>query len=356
MTSLVGIDKNVDFARSFLNKPLPEHVSERIKKVTDQRKIHSDFEVINDILQTLRFKGTIFFHSKLAAPWGVVFGPMKIPRFHIALSGDCFIGTDSMEAVSIQEMEIVMLPTGHSHWIADQPGRPLISAEEVGEACSLNMPMFQNGVITNRLMCGLVSFDEAVSHPILEALPEILHFAPEDDDGLWNTACLIDQEIQRTGKNTSTIVDRLTEVLFIRLLEEHVKRDYGSSGFIAALRDPRLKQALTLIHREPHLDWSLESLGARVGMSRATLNRHFNNTIGAAPNAYLQDWRLTKAWHLIRHTDLPLDSVAEQVGFASGRTLARAFQRKYGQSPKQARSETQAKREDYNKGSSSKQT
>ena len=52
----------------------------------------NDFDVLGDVLETLRFRGSIFFRSELAAPWGMSLEEETFPRFHIAMSGDCFVG------------------------------------------------------------------------------------------------------------------------------------------------------------------------------------------------------------------------------------------------------------------------
>ncbi|MGI9294740.1 MAG: cupin domain-containing protein [Pseudomonadales bacterium] len=305
-----------------------------------QRLNHDDleFDVIGDVLETLRFRGSIFFRSELAAPWGISLAPVGIPRFHIALSGDCFVGANGDDAVAVEEMDVVMLPNGNSHWIADQPGRELVASERAGEACELGDPLFQQGEITNRLMCGLVHFDRESSHPILDSLPEILHFPKlKPADPIWMTVTLIEAEIRHTQNRSGSIVDRLTEVLFLQLLNHHVNKNDGGAGFLAALRDRRVHRALTLIHQEPNFDWSLQSLGERVGMSRATLVRHFEDAVGMAPMKYIVSWRVTKAYNLIKHTSTPLERIAELVGFASASTLSKAFQRHYDCTPNQLR-------------------
>jgi AraC-like DNA-binding protein len=306
--------------------------------VSERLNVDPKFDVLGDILETLRFRGSIFFHSELAAPWGMSLASTEVPRFHIALSGDCFVGINSDDAVKVEETDIIMLPTGHSHWIADQPGRTLVSGERVGKACELGAPLFQRGEITNRLMCGLVRYDQGASHPILDSLPEVLHF-PElkPTEPTWITATLIDTEVLRTQQNRSPIVDRLAEVLFLQLLHRYVEGRDDATGFIAALRDRRVHRALTLIHRQPSFDWSLSSLSEQVGMSRATLIRRFQDEVGMAPMTYIANWRIMKAHNLIRHTADSLDRIAESVGFVSARTLSKAFQRHYGRTPSELR-------------------
>ncbi|MFT5260472.1 MAG: hypothetical protein ACI9J2_002089 [Saprospiraceae bacterium] len=195
--------------------------------MTDRTNKPIHFDVLRDILDTLRFRGTMFFHSDLAAPWGVSFDPMDIPRFHIALAGRCFIGTENDHSVTFDDMEIVMIPNGSAHWIADQVGRKLTKGTQAAQACELGTPLFQSGEITNRLMCGLVQFDQSMSHPLLHSLPQILHFPhAQISRSAWATAQLIDNEIQRVENNSSPIIDRLSEVLFIQLLEEHIQNGH----------------------------------------------------------------------------------------------------------------------------------
>ena len=298
----------------------------------------AEFDLVGDVLETLRFKGSIFFRSDLAAPWGMSLDKVDIPRFHIAMSGSCFVGSDNAEPVNFHHMEIVMLPRGSSHWIADQPGRQLISSLQAGEACELGNPLFQQGKITQSLMCGMVHYDKASSHPIIDSLPQVLHFQGlVSEDPIWKTVIIIESEMQRTRGKGGTIVDRLTEVLFLQLLNRYVHKNKEVTGFLVALRDKRIHKALTLIHLDPNFNWSIASLGERVGMSRATLVRHFQSSVGLAPMAYILNWRMMKAYNLIKYSSANLEHIAEQVGFASARTLSKAFQRHYAVTPSELR-------------------
>lgn len=304
-----------------------------------ERLISEDgFDILGDILETLRFRGSIFFRSDLAAPWGMSLDQEDFPRFHIALSGDCYVGASEKDAVKISQSEIIMLPGGDSHWIADQPGRMLVPSSRAGEACELGNPLFQQGEITNRLICGLVRFESTSSHPFLDSLPGMLHFPElQASDPIWMTVTLIDGEMQRLQGKGGPIIDRLTEVLFLQLLNCHIAESEKAIGFLAALKNRRILRALTLIHAEPDFDWSLESLGERVGMSRATLVRHFQSAVGVAPMKYITNWRIIKAFNLIKYTSTPLEQIADTVGFASARTLSRAFHRHYDFTPKEVR-------------------
>ena len=95
--------------------------------MSDQVKIkHSQLDLMGNILETLRFQGSLFFRSDLAMPWGFSISEIKLPRFHIILKGDCYIGgvTDH-PYISAKELDIVMIPHGGMHWIADKIDRQL---------------------------------------------------------------------------------------------------------------------------------------------------------------------------------------------------------------------------------------
>ncbi len=297
----------------------------------------SQFDVLGDVLESLRFRGSIFFRSELAAPWGIALKQMAVPRFHISLKGSCVVGSNNDPLTQLDEMDIVMIPRGAQHWISDQPGRPLISDDEAAEACQLGRPHFQQGEISNRLMCGMVRYDTRLRHALFDSLPETIHFSHiSHDDPIWQTVMLIDSEMARRHQ-PSAITDRLTEVLFMQLLNRYMKSGVGQFGFMTALADQRVHHALQLLHREPARDWSLAALGECVGMSSSTLVRQFRKTLDITPMNYLAQWRMIRAWSLVGDLRVGMEQVAQELGFTSARSFARAFQRHYDQTPSEVR-------------------
>jgi AraC-like DNA-binding protein len=312
-----------------------------IKEVSDSINFTGNHvNVLEDVFDVLRFKGSIFFSSSLASPWGMSLSKVDSPRFHVALQGNFFIGTaeSNKQIIAVKQMDIVILPHGNMHWVADQTNRQLIPSEQAGAACELGQPLFQQGEITNILMCGIVKFDKKNQHPILTALPEALHFSNiAHDDPIWMMVLLLNAEINKWNNHQTSIVDRLTEALFLQLLNKYALEQTQTSGFFAALGNKRIHKVLSLIHHAPHLNWTLDLLGEKVGMSRATLVRKFKDTLDMTPMAYVANWRLVKANHLLKYSNKSLEHIAEQVGFYSARTLSKAFSRQYGHTPSEVR-------------------
>lgn len=296
------------------------------------------FDLLGDVLETLRFKGSIFFRSELAAPWGMSLANSGIPRFHIALKGDFFLSVENNESINVQATDIAMLPNGSTHWVADKPGRELAPIDIAVEACELDNPLFKQGEISHQIMCGLIKFDQDITHPIFSSLPPLLHFpAIEPDSPIWLTVTFIEKELLQAQSLRNPIIDRLTEVLFLQLLNHYISENTATVGFLAALSDRRMHHAFNLIHQHPDFEWSLTSLGEKIGMSKATLVRHFQDTIGVSPMAYITNWRMIKAHNMLKYSNETLDHIAETVGFSSARTLNKAFHRHYGHTPKKLR-------------------
>ena len=149
-------------------------VSEILKNVAHQLKYPtSEFNIFDDVNDTLRFRGSIFFHSSLAAPWGMPLSSILMPRFHIALEVGFYVGARTSN-INVASIDIVMILGGDMHWIADDIGSERVPSEQAGDACALGMPLFQKGEITNKIMCGIIEYDEAIEHPILSILPSII--------------------------------------------------------------------------------------------------------------------------------------------------------------------------------------
>ncbi|MQA97573.1 MAG: helix-turn-helix domain-containing protein [Streptosporangiales bacterium] len=110
-------------------------------------------------------------------------------------------------------------------------------------------------------------------------------------------------------------------------------RNLLSRPHIALLRDPSLVAAVDGIHGDPARPWTVEELGRRAGLSRATFARRFTAMTGRPPLTYLTWWRMTLAARLLRASDAPLPTIARQVGYTSPFAFAHAFKREYGETP-----------------------
>jgi transcriptional regulator GlxA family with amidase domain len=82
--------------------------------------------------------------------------------------------------------------------------------------------------------------------------------------------------------------------------------------------------------REP---LSLQQLASHANMSLRTFTRRFREELGMAPLRWLTVQRVRMAQELLESTDLPIDVVAHQAGFATGNSLRQHMRATLGVSP-----------------------
>ncbi|MFF2027133.1 helix-turn-helix transcriptional regulator, partial [Streptomyces sp. NPDC058171] len=96
-------------------------------------------------------------------------------------------------------------------------------------------------------------------------------------------------------------------------------------------------KAMRILQNNPSHQWTVESLAAETGLSRAALARRFTELVGEPPMTFLAGWRLSLAADLLREPDATVASVAQRVGYGSAFALSAAFKRVRGVSPKEHR-------------------
>ena len=92
----------------------------------------------------------------------------------------------------------------------------------------------------------------------------------------------------------------------------------------------------------PLLDWleenlrhdlSLPVMARRAGTSTRTLSRRFRDQVGATPAAWVARARVRRAQRLLETTQLSIERLADEVGFASASVLREHFGQVVGTSP-----------------------
>jgi transcriptional regulator GlxA family with amidase domain len=103
--------------------------------------------------------------------------------------------------------------------------------------------------------------------------------------------------------------------------------------WLAALGDRSLGRALATMLDTPEANHTLESLGDIAGMSRGAFAERFKAAFGRTAIDCLKEIRLRRAADLLTSTDLPVKTIASQVGFESRSYFSRAFKAFTGVDP-----------------------
>ena len=173
-------------------------------------------------------------------------------------------------------------------------------------------------------------------NPLVSALPARIELDIRHDEAMQNLAALIVSEHEERRCGSGAVVDRLGEVLLVRLLRRQLERGAATSGLLAGLADARLSLAIVAMHEHPGRPWRVEQLAGVAGLSSSRFAERFARTVGRTPMSYLRDWRMALAREDVRRGER-VQRVAERYGYASGEALSRAFRRRFGTSPRKTR-------------------
>ncbi len=170
------------------------------------------------------------------------------------------------------------------------------------------------------------------ANPLLAALPERVEADLAEDAGLRAVAEVMQAEMAGQRCGAPMVLNRLGEVIFVRLMRHLIERGATASGVLGGLADPRLSRAIVAIHDKPGHAWSAEELAAEAGLSRSRFAELFHSVVGESPGSYLRRWRLVMARQDMARGHR-VDRIARRYGYGSPDGFARAFRREFGQSP-----------------------
>ncbi len=152
-------------------------------------------------------------------------------------------------------------------------------------------------------------------------------------------------DLEKAGYEAARLLDSLMSGHLTRKHVVPVEPVYvitRQSTEIIASDDPCLATALRFIKDYAGRAISVRDVVERVGVSRRTIERRFNEAIGRSILAEITCSRLERAKRLLLETDLPSHSVAAGAGFGSLKTFNRVFRRTMGISPSRFRQNLKA--------------
>jgi AraC-like DNA-binding protein len=297
-------------------------------------------DVLTDVLNSLRLRGTLYCRSELRAPWGLYFGRTRVATFHVVDHGNCWLRLDGQsESTPLAGGDLIVLPQGCGHLISDQPDSPVEATiqldHNVPPECQVRT--FDGEGSHTTLLCGLFDFEHANGHPLLALLPPLVHIKGVQGRAVpWleMTLKFLASEAGSQRPGAETIVRRLTDVLFVQAIRAWVEQAADESqSWVGALQDRYVGAALQLIHSNPAYPWTVARLAAEVAMSRSTFASRFKALVGESPLHYLTRWRMQLAAQLLHADTCGIVDVAQRVGYESEVAFSKAFKRTMGVSP-----------------------
>jgi AraC-like DNA-binding protein len=293
-------------------------------------------DALSTVLEATGLKSIVYSKITLAAPWGLDLVKDGNSQFWRLVSGNCTIGSPDGNIITLTEGDLVFIPHGSAHWIADSRTSLRMPSPEFVKARRMGIPVFNSDGAVSTLVGGHFEFDYQSLHPFLKDLPPIIHikqFVTENQLLLKQVAQLMLQELSCERPGSKVMLKCLSEIMFVNIIRAYLEQATPERGFLSALNDPRISKALKLMQDLPEKNWTLESLASEVGMSRSVFFNQFKKLVGETPLSYLTNWRVRKASTLLKADNSKISEIATNVGYQSEAAFNRVFKAKTGKTP-----------------------
>jgi AraC-like DNA-binding protein len=307
-------------------------------------------DIVADVVATTRRGSLMYSRNRFHAPWGASFPAGQAASLHVVAAGACWLTVDGHDPVQLTRGDVVLIPSGAAHTLADaldRPARPM--AEIAGRSLEDGPPecvVIEGDGPSTVWLCGGYRLAPDLQHPLTRLLPPlvVVTAAQSRGTGLGAAVDLLAAEIEGTDPGAPAVMASLVDLLFVYLLRTWLAEHHQETGWGRALFDPAVGAALALVHDDPARAWTLDALAGAVGVPRATFSRRFSALTGQSPMAYVTAWRMALAARMLRDEQVTLRQVALRVGYESEFAFARAFKRTTGQAPGHYRQRARADR------------
>jgi transcriptional regulator GlxA family with amidase domain len=248
------------------------------------------------------------------------------------------------EAFGEECFDTVILGSGVETDISSPPlmdfiRRSVDSSRRVAAPCTGAFILAEAGVLNGRRATTHWRFTQALQ----QRFPEV---AVEEDqifivDGsIWTSAGMaatIDLALAMVERDFGADVSRLVA----KKLVVYHRRTGGQSQFSALLelspKSDRIQKAIDYARSNLRSVLSVEKLAEIAGISPRQFSRAFSAETGQSPAKAVERLRVEAARLLVEQGRLPMDVIANEVGFADREQMRRAFLRTVGQPPQAVR-------------------
>ncbi|MEU6143964.1 AraC family transcriptional regulator [Streptomyces sp. NPDC047081] len=306
-------------------------------------------DALAGLLEGPRARGAFMIRACFDPPWAVRIEDRAPLTVMLMVRGDSWITPESGEPVLLRAGDLAIARGPGPYTCGDDPGTVPQALILPGAECvypdgrSLKGSM-DLGVRTwgdspggsTVMLIGTYLMQGEISGRLLDALPPLLTLTAD----VWECPLtpLLMEEVVRDEPGQEVVLDRLLDLLVIAALRAWFSRPEGEPPtWYRAMADPVVGRVLRLVQDDPAHPWTVASLAAKAGVSRAALARRFTELVGEPVMTYLTGWRLALAADRLRDSDATLDAIARQVGYGSAFALSSAFKRVYGVSPQEHR-------------------
>jgi AraC-like DNA-binding protein len=305
---------------------------------------------LTQILLGLRLDGVEYGRCILRGPWAVAFPAQRSARFHFVGSGGCWLRTAGTDWVRLKPGDAVLLPHGSFHVLASAPDVPAVDIDSLARVpVSENIYLVgdprqarpaEDGAPADVMFCGALRFNLDPLHPLIAMMPAVMLTGDLAQKDATVPALLeaMEREVALDRIGACGILARLADALAASIIRAWVECGCSdSTGWVAAVRCPRIGKVIAAVHADPERDWNVPEMAALMGASRSSFAEAFTRTLGESPAKYVAKVKMFQARRWIAHDGMRVATAADRLGYESEASFSRAFKRVIGHAPSAAR-------------------
>ncbi len=262
--------------------------------------------------------------------------------FHFLAVGNAVLRMDDGTTYALSAGNAVFISHGAAHQLLSHAHAPvqdidLLNGEPLGDTVSaVDTGTDAGSTPTTLVFSGCMEFELGSLHGLGKLMPGLMLIdaGGQRYPGLVPILATMEREVSAARVGFAGILARLADVVAAMVVRGWVECACGNaSGLVAALRDPRLAGALLALHQQPGSDWTVEQLAAHCNTSRSVFAERFQLTIGMTPLRYVTEVRMRLASQWLTLERVPIEEVAQRLGYTSQAAFSRAFKRVTGKTP-----------------------
>jgi AraC-like DNA-binding protein len=303
---------------------------------------------VSELLLGMRLYGIQYRRIQMAPPFGVQFSAAAgRAQFHFVGRGPVFLRTASGAMHTLQAGDAVLLPQGRAHELLSSPN---LATRDIATFDTLKLCETVCAVVAAGekpcgpedplIFSGCMAFDLGGMHPLIALMPEVMLVGTLADryPEILPILEAMARESREERAGYAGILARLADVVSAFIVRGWAECGCGAAtGWVGALRDPRLGRVIVALHRDPGRNWTVAELAAEMSSSRSVFAERFLAVTGMTPLRYLAELRMRLAAQWIREGRMSIEATADRLGYGSQAAFSRAFKRIVGHPPGAAR-------------------
>jgi AraC-like DNA-binding protein len=293
---------------------------------------------LSDVLSLLKPRSHMSGGFDAGGEWSIEFRPHQGIKCYAVVSGACWLAVDGVaDAVRLKMGDCFLLPGGRPFRLASDMNLTPVAAETIYSGARDGGISTYNGGGDFLLVGSYFGLSGNHAGMLLGMLPPIVHLRKRSDQAAlrWSVERMM-QELREPQPGSFLVAQHLAHMMLVQALRLHLAEGFsGGVGWLFALADKQMGDAISAMHGDPAHRWTLQALAERAGMSRSSFALKFKETVGASAMDYLTRWRMLLAADRLAHSSDSISVISLSLGYCSESAFSTAFKRVMDCSPRQ---------------------